>query len=131
MKALVATDATQGARRGDSMHCIVGELVWMTEACPVSVRNPEGPCPCGRTFRGMYSDGETSTALVHEIDGLTRERYIDALRASIDCSENCACRIDVEWEVDQLIRLASSWPEGAVIERRLEFLDVRLVIGGI
>jgi hypothetical protein len=55
------------------MSCIEGELVWMVAPCPLSLRYPNGPCSCGRTFRGMYSDGQTTTAVVREVDGLTRE----------------------------------------------------------
>lgn len=125
MKVLVATIETQGARHYDEMSCVDGELVWMVEPCPLSRRYPEGPCCCGITFSGMYSDGKTTTALVRDIEGLTREDYVAALRASHDNRPACTCPFEPESMVDQLMRRAERWPVGSVVGRRLERLAVR------
>jgi hypothetical protein len=36
MKALVATEATQGSQLKDFSDCVEGELVWMLDPCPAS-----------------------------------------------------------------------------------------------
>ncbi|WP_051973357.1 hypothetical protein [Cryobacterium sp. MLB-32] len=127
MKVLVATRASQGARRGDYDHCVTGELVWMLEPCPASLRNPAGKCGCGRSFEGMSSHRSTTTALVREIPELTRADFAAALRASFDAQGwcPCCCAQPVDEAVDGLIAAAARWPEGAVIERRLNVLSLR------
>lgn len=130
MKVLVATAATQGARHSDSDDCVEGELVWMLDACPMSRRDPDGECGCGRSFSGMSTHGSTTTALVREIASLTRADYEEALRASFDAQGWCSCCTarPVEDVVDELIGLAASWPPGAVVERRLDWLSVRTLV---
>ena len=118
MKVFVATSANQGVRAHDEMSCIEGELVWMVAPCPLSLRYPDGPCNCGRTFRGMYSDGWTTTAVVRDVDGLTREDYETALTASHDNRPECTCPFDAAAMVDELIRRAAAWPVGTVVGRR-------------
>lgn len=127
MKALVATDATQGARARDFTDCIDGELVWMLDPCPMSKRNPDGKCGCGRSFSGMSSHGTTTTALVRDIPGFGRHDYERALRASFEAQGwcQCCCARPVAEVVDDLIRLALALQEGAVVERRLDVLTVR------
>ncbi|WP_206750310.1 hypothetical protein [Cryobacterium sp. TMS1-13-1] len=127
MHVLVATDATQGARRSDFANCIKGELVWMLDVCPESRRNPDGQCPCGRSFRGLYSDEETTTALVTDLPNLTRSEYQRALYENHGDADSCpACRVrPFSKVVDELIRLGSLWPIGTVMERRVDLLQGR------
>lgn len=127
MKVLVATSATQGARRTDFTDCVEGELVWMLDACPESERDPDGACGCGRSFEGMNSHGSTTTSLVRDIPDLTVAAYTDALRASFDAQGWCSCCTarDLDEAIGELVDLASEWPEGAVVERRLDWLSVR------
>jgi hypothetical protein len=127
MKALVATKATQGTRRNDSMDCVEGELVWMLDACPASKRNPDGRCDCGRTFMGMSSQRLTTTARVRDIPWLTRDNYAAALRACFDAHGWCPCctRRPVLDVIDSLMALAGILPVGAVVGRRLDHLNVR------
>lgn len=128
MKTFVATSETQGARTSDMMTCIEGELVWMVDPCPLSMRYPEGPCACGRTFSGMYSAGETSTALVRDIEGLTVRDYELALEASHEDHPGCTCIVDAPRMIGDLVRRADRWPVGAVVERRLDRLALRRVV---
>lgn len=127
MKALVATRATQGQRASDCMECVDGELLWMTDVCPYSRAHPDGECPCGRSFRGLASDGATTTAVIRDVRGLTREHYVDALRSCIDCNDECSCIVDTEGLVDAMLALARNLPDGAVIERRVDVLKIRTV----
>ena len=112
MKALVATAETQGSRKSDFTNCIDGELVWMLDPCPVSRRYPDGPCGCGRSFSGLSSHAYTTTAVVREIPGLTRQDYEKALRASFRAQGWCPCCTSksVREIVDELINLARSGP---------------------
>lgn len=128
MKALVATRATQGLRATDRTGCLEGEMVWMNAPCQTSRRRPDGPCECGRTFLGMSSQGATTTAMVRDIVGLSRENYEDALRGSFAARGLCSrCRtLFFPTHVDELLALAGALPEGAVVGRRLGKLVVRV-----
>ncbi len=131
MKVLVATRATQGARARDFTDCINGELVWVIDPCPTSLRNPNGRCCCGRSFTGMSSDGSTTTAVVREIADFSRADYESALSACFDAKGWCPCcssRTVAEY-VDDLIAIAAPWPVGAVIGRRLDEFSLRAQLG--
>ena len=127
MKVIVATSATQGTRPTDFDDCVEGELVWMLEPCPESKRNPCGACGCGRSFSGMNSHGSTTTSLVRDIPDLTIADYAKALKASFEAQGWCSCCTSRNLDdiVEELIDLASEWPEGAVLERRLDWLHIR------
>ncbi|TFD52298.1 hypothetical protein E3T55_06380 [Cryobacterium frigoriphilum] len=128
MKALVATRATQGLRATDRTDCVEGEMVWMIAPCETSRRSPDGPCDCGRTFLGMSSQGATTTAMVRDIAGMSRENYEDALRGSFAARGLCSrCRTAFfPTHVDELLALAGALPEGAIVGRRLGKLVVRV-----
>ena len=127
MKVLVATSITQGERATDSTDCIDGELVWMLDPCPTSVRDPDGPCECGRSFSGMNSHGSTTTAMIRDIPYITPANYAAALRASFDAQGWCSCCTarSVDEVVDDLLGGAALLPEGAIVERRLDQVRVR------
>jgi hypothetical protein len=130
MKVLVATRVTQGARTTDSSDCVDGELVWMIDPCPMSRRDPDGECPCGRSFSGMSSLGSTTTALVRELPGFSVADYQSALRGCFEAKGwcNCCTAHPVDEQVDDLMDLAASLPEGAVVERRVDYLNVRTLV---
>lgn len=124
MKVLVATALTQGERPGDDNWCIEGELVWVQEPCASDRRDPDGPCGCGRGFAGMSSHRPTTTCRVAEIPEFSREDMIMALRASLRDGG-----WPTEWAVelaDGMLELASLWPEGAVIDRRIDDFGPRV-----
>jgi hypothetical protein len=127
MRVLVATSTTQGARRSDSTRCVDGELVWLRDICPDSRRRPDGPCPCARSFAGLSSNQDTTTAIVRESVGLSRTEYEAALVASFDAQGWCRCCTSrpVTDVVDELIMLAGAFPAGTVVERRADQLKVR------
>lgn len=127
MKVFVATSRGQGTRHTDFNDCIEGELVWMLDPCAESRRNPYGVCGCGRSFSGMNSHGSTTTAMVRDFRGLSFSAYTEALKASFDAQGWCPCctQRDVRDVIRELIELAAQWPEGTVVERRLERLSAR------
>ena len=56
-------------------ECLDGELVWLPDPCPDSVRDPGGPCSCGQTFTGLDTDGLTTTAMVRDFPELTPDLF--------------------------------------------------------
>jgi hypothetical protein len=130
MKVLVATRATQGARATDSSNCVDGELVWMIDPCPMSQRDPDGECPCGRSFSGMSSLGSTTTAMVRELQGFSVADYESALLGCFQAKGwcNCCTAHPLNEQVSDLMDLAASLPEGAVIERRVNYVEVRALV---
>ena len=131
MRVFVATSAGQGVRASDSNACVEGELVWLRDVCPASRRRPDGPCPCARSFAGMSSNKNTTTARVVDIAGLTRTEYESALVASFDLQEWCRCCTarPVADVIDELMALAGIFPAGAVVERRVNDLNLRGSLG--
>ena len=125
MKVLVATDKTQGKRRTDCDGCIEGELVWTVDPCPTSRNNPYGACDCGRTFRGVESDGVLTTARVEDIVGITRDDWVQSVLSSWEHGPNCTCDHDVDRIVNTLLEQLDPLPVGAVVERHLRRLNVR------
>jgi hypothetical protein len=128
MKVLVATNQTQGKRPTDRAGCIEGELVWTLDPCPASRGNPYGPCDCGRTFRGVESDGVSTTARVDDMVGFTHEDCVQAVLDSWDHGPDCTCDHDVERIVTEMLAQADRLPVGAVVERHLRRINVRLVV---
>jgi hypothetical protein len=131
MRVLVATSATQGARASDFAYCVEGELVWFHPVCSASERDPLGACGCGRSFSGLSSARHTTTALVRDIPGLTRQEYLAASMAGLelmgwcpDCSD-----LPVDDFVDWLLAVAGDLPEGTVVERRPFEVNVRGSLG--
>ena len=129
MRVLVATSATQGARATDSMRCLDGELVWLASSCRSGLRNPYGQCAAGRSFRGMSSEGDSTTAVVRDIAGLTLDEIILALLAAWDVQEDSplysellTCAI---LQSNQIIGWAAQFPPGQVVERRGDTVQVR------
>lgn len=126
MKVLVATARTQGSRHDDYHWCVEGELVRIGEPCARDRADPDGGCGCGRGFGGLNSHRATTTARVAEVP-LARADYSEAIRSSLwqQGWEPCPCC--VEQEADDLAALVLGWPVGAVVERRLDELVVRVL----
>ena len=131
MKVLVATSVAQGTRSTDVMQCVDGELVYMTEACPVSRRRPSGPCDCGITFRGMTSDEVTTTAVVRVFPGLDLAAYVECLDAThrFNAANGCTCDFDAVGEAWNLTAIAGLFPEGTIVERLVDRVVVRRAAG--
>lgn len=109
------------------MEGIDGELVFMVDACPLSRRYPYGPCDCGITFRGMVSDGVTSTALVRDLEQLTLDEYVACLDATHESNRlaGCTCDFDAQDQARTLLKIAAPLRVGAVVERRVDRVRVR------
>lgn len=124
MRILTATSRMQGTVPGDYHHGIDGELLWVQEPCGTDLRDPRMPCGCGRGFAGVASHRGTTTALVAESE-LTRDEVILAMSTSLADGG-----WPVEWAeevADDMLALAAHWPVGAVIQRRLDWFQVRML----
>jgi hypothetical protein len=125
MKILTATSHTQGERHNDFNWCIEGELVHFGMICSSDGGDPDGRCGCGRAFTGLNSHQATTTAMVRDIPGFTRDDYIEALRSSL--FQQGWDPATAEDEADELMDLVADWPAGSVAERRLNVVMVRMV----
>jgi hypothetical protein len=125
MKILTATSCTQGQRSNDFHWCIEGELVHFGMVCAADRADPDGGCGCGRAFAGLNSHRATTTAMIRDIEGFTRDDYIEAIRSSL--SQQGWDPATAADEADELIGLVWDWPVGAVAERRLNRVAVRKV----
>ncbi|AMB59173.1 DUF7715 family protein [Microterricola viridarii] len=127
MKVLVATGRKQGARPSDIMDGIEGELVYLVDPCPTSRRFPYGPCDCGITFRGCFSEGVTTTAMVRDIDDVTLADYAAALDTTHNARVNggCTCGFDARAHARRLLAIAAPLRDGIVVERCVDRVRVR------
>src|ERR1700722_6140373 len=110
MRLLTATSITQGYRVNDFSFCVEGELVHIDPPCAADRDDPDGRCGCGRSFAGLNSHCATTTAMVRDLDGFTRDDYIEAIRSSLD--QQGWDPSTAEDEADELLPIAPGWPEG-------------------
>jgi hypothetical protein len=123
VNVLVATARTQGERGNDFFWCVEGELVHFGVVCARDRRDPDGGCGCGRALAGLFSHRATTTAEVRDLR-LTRADVVEALRSSLEQQGYDPTGADAEAGV--LLGIATSWPVGTVVERRLDQLRARL-----
>lgn len=127
MRILVATHQTNGTVSGDYDHCVEGELVYMQEPCASDVRDPDGPCGCGRGFAGANSHHATSTAMVVE-STLTLSEVDEALRSSLQAGgwlDPAFCTPELAGEMvdglrDHMRCVADHFPVGSVVRRKID-----------
>ncbi len=127
MRILVATHQTNGTAPGDYDNCIEGEIVYMQQPCGRDLRDPDGPCGCGRGFAGSNSHYATSTALVVETD-MAPEDVREAIRSSLETGgwlDPAFCPPDLAQAMlteilDDVRRVANHFPVGSVVRRRID-----------
>jgi hypothetical protein len=125
MKVLTATATSQGARDNDFDWTVEGELVWIGTVCAKDRRDPDGGCGCGRAFSGLSSHRATTTAQVRDL-ALSRDDVMTALAGYYESAGyGVFGPTELEYEVDNLLRVVSAWDAGTVIERRLDRLHPR------
>ncbi|PPL19580.1 DUF7715 family protein [Microterricola pindariensis] len=127
MKVLVATSKKQGSRPSDLMEGVEGELVFLVEPCPDGRRFPYGPCDCAITFRGCFSDGVTSTAMVRDLDDVGFGDLVLALAVAHygQALNGCSCDFDPVEQAGRLVAIAAPLREGLVVERCVDHVRVR------
>lgn len=125
MRLLTATGLTQGRRSNDFDWCVEGELVRFGLVCATDRFDPDGGCGCGRAFAGLNSHRATTTAMIRDIPGFGVADYVEAIRSSLD--QQGWDPATAEDEAAELLGLASVWPTGTVLERRLDLIATRTV----
>lgn len=122
MKVLEATSQTQGQRKSDFHWADEGELVKFPFECDRDRRTgPDGGCGCRRSFSGTTSHKGTTTAKIVERD-ITTEQFCDAVvQAWIDAGwpiNDTEVDDELRAEAREILRIANTFPVGAVIEKR-------------
>jgi len=131
MKVLVATKEGQGGRKNNFSWTEDGEFVGFTFEC--DGERIDGSCGCRRSFAGLHSHKATTTATVKE-SAITPEEFMTIHRKSME--EGGWVKpdsTDAGWVADdakELLRLASVFPVGAIIEKRGNSIQTRIKKGG-
>lgn len=94
--------------------------------CTGDLRDPDGPCGCGRGFSGMNSHRAISTTLVVEI-ALAHAEVHKALKSHLEAGgwlDPARCTPDeadviVEELLRDMLQVANHFPVGTVVSRRL------------
>lgn len=112
MKIIVATKEMQGRRAGDFNFAEEGEIVIVSDCDHLH----EG-CGCERSMIGVRSGKGTTTMMIVEAD-ITRGQFIERIRAANEDYAELGLGDEVfAAEADALLKLASEFSAGAVIER--------------
>lgn len=142
MLVLVATNELQGTVHGDYAWTVEGELVTPLAAeCDAGER-----CGCNRGFPGIASERATTTAMVVDRPGITREDLRDAVYDHldrggwIDLLEEAEVErngpdaiVDVDDLIEEIIdehveaieQVCSAYPVGTVVCRRGSLITAR------
>ena len=94
--------------------------------CRKDREDPDGECGCGRGFAGLNSHRATTTARVAAVP-LTRADYVEAIRSSEHADGWSPCTSCSTDEAADLAEYVAEWPVGAIVERRLNLLQVRFL----
>jgi len=125
MKVLVATSEGQGMRENDFCFTEEGEFVSLPFEC--DGEQVDGPCGCMRSFAGMHSSKGTTTAKVVE-KGITSAQFVALTVRSRMAGGWIKSGDPVGWvveEAEEMLRLASTFPVGVVVEKRGDGIQER------
>ncbi len=112
MKIIVATKETQGQRADDFNFADEGEIVIVADCDHL-----HGGCDCERSMVGVRSGKGTTTMMIVEAD-LSRQQFIEMIRAANEDYTELGLGDEVfAAEADALLKLATEFPAGTVIER--------------
>ncbi len=122
MKIFVATEETQGRRSNDFCFVPEGEIVTFGFECDAD-DNIDGNCGCRRSMVGIKCHKATTTFKVADVR-LTKKGYVRMIQTSLN-ERGFGQVIDAKKEAEELLRLASHFPVGAVVEKRGSVFRVR------
>jgi len=128
MKLLVSTKRGQGQRPTDFNFVPEDEPLMFAFECDTDKKDVDGVCGCRRSMSGLYCGRGTTTFKVAEVDDMTPERLEQELTSYYQKAWKLDEAEAQEWakeDVPQLIDVASSMPEGQVIEKRGKWLKIR------
>jgi hypothetical protein len=130
MKILVATNEGQGKRKNDFNFCYEGEAVKYAFEC--DGETVDGGCGCRRAMSGIVSFKATTTFKIVD-SPVSKEDYILAILDSerqsfgLAWSDNDKQLIaEIREDANQLLQLAKMAPEGTVLEKRGDYIKVRV-----
>ena len=119
MKVLTATNDTQGQRKNDFAGTEEGELVIFGFEC--SRETVHGRCGCKRSMSGLTTLSATTTIKVRDIPDQTESMMVDKIKSHLMTYWHFtgqAAQDTAKKDAAELIRLASSFQAGDVLERR-------------
>ena len=128
MKVLVSTCESQGKRKNDFCYVPEGELVRLGMECDGG--KPDDSCGCSRSMVGMTCAKGTTTMKILDLPTMTPTLLQGELLASLINSgwANPGDAEGVTWakeDATELVRIASGFQVGAVIEKRGRSIQVR------
>lgn len=127
LEVLAATSRTQGYRDLDFTGATVGELVDLAPSPNGSTASAD-LCRTGLGFLGLDSRRVTTTAEIVERD-LTAQQYRSLFHDSLVRAglpaDDAEIRDAAYRSADQLLRVASAWPVGTVVESAGDTVRVR------
>ena len=121
---MVATTETQNKRKSDFCHAFDGELVRFGFVCCNDEKNVDGQCGCLRSMIGQTSAMATTTFKVVELE-FTVDELVECMNNSFVKSGFGECIEMATNDVNEIIRIASHFPVGAVVEKRGKFFKER------
>jgi hypothetical protein len=132
MRVLTATNQTQGWRNNDFCWAIEDELVFFLplECDRVSI---DDRCGCRRAMAGAVSHRATTTIKVADRDELDPETYLVLITDGLHSQGYVTTELMKQRSVNRwvrditedLMRLATGFEVGTVLERRGDFVKVR------
>jgi hypothetical protein len=122
MKLLVATSKSQGKRKNDFNFCNEGEIVTFGFEC--DRESIDGGCGCSRSMCGVTTRKATTTMTVIK-SSMTKEEVENTIYASLEKGWNLMgkewCRKTAAKDTNDLLKIASTFKVGDVIEKRGKF----------
>jgi hypothetical protein len=119
IKYLVSTSETQGYREND--FCFVPENEILRFGFECDNEEVDGWCGCKRSLVGIKCKKSTTTMKVAELN-ITVEDLVQRISFSLDSSGWDFTKPEdkevIKEEVQEIIRLCSNFPTGAILERR-------------
>ncbi len=125
MKVMVATREGQGLRKNDFCHAEDGEPVgFPTVEC--DGERVDGSCGCRRSMVGLKSGKSTTTFKVADISDIDEEGLLLILSEQVaDYAKLLDMSPYVERDFDSLIKLADTFGDGSILERRGDHIQLR------
>jgi hypothetical protein len=127
VKILVSAKKGQGLRDND--FCFVPERELVRFAFECDDEGPDGSCGCKRRMGGIATHKSTTTFKVANTN-LAKEAYVKMILKSFDEGGWLKLGITEEMvrkEADELLRLASTFRLGTILEKRGPDIQVRKV----
>jgi hypothetical protein len=122
LPVLVATRQTQGQRKNDFSWAVDNEPVRFGLECDGEA--VDGRCGCRRSFSGMQSNKNTTTARVASLP-ITRNDFLRMLGESMKVAGWSFDEKDIQEIADELLMIASRFNEGDIVEKRGNNIQVR------